>query len=407
MNKYVGKYVLGVVMLLATVGCITVELSAPQPKEQTSSSVSVITEQHINLLDASAWNWQQIASPEINSSALKNSIAVLDSRGYLHLFWDLPFNSSGAFIYHSYYDGNAWTQASPIAQTLGSSELRSDSLVRYGDTIHLLWYNKLKLGGPYRLMYASFDGTNWSPESEVMRIEKDPNLWGKLSVTEKGIHAIVKSPNIISADLSYLTFSGTDWGSIQTVTPPMVGLFNWNYYPNANGGIGFYGQDATNKKLVYAHWQDGQTTTKYTEIVLNRNDNTFLDSSGNYHTYWTGQVSVPGGAIEGLTSQCVDSNLTAWPEQILSGQSKVTTKPIFAQSTNKTALLWVDGSEKIQLLFAKNCSEADLFTLPLPVLEDKKRQPLAFAISDIPSKVCVVSKTGFSEDAEIYCADMP
>ncbi len=407
MSKNFRNHILLIAMLITTIGCITVKTTIPQPIAPTNYPATILTEQKINSVDASSWSWQQIPSPEINSSLLKNSLAIVDHRGYLHLFLDSTLDSSGAFIYHTYYDGDNWTPVSPIAQTLGTSELRSASLVRYGNTIHLLWYNKLKLGGPYRLMYASFDGDTWSPESEVMRIEKDPNLWGKLSITEKGIHAIVKSPNIISSDISYLTFSGTAWDSIQAITPPLMGLFLWNYHPDSNGGVSFYGEDATNKKLVYAYWQDGQITTKNTDIILSRTDNTFLDALGNYHTYWTGQVPVPGGAVEGVISFCVDGNLTAWPEQTLSGQSKVTTKPIFAQNANKTALLWTNDLNETQLLFVKSCSEADQINLPLPVLENQKRQPLILAIGDAPEKICIVSKIGFAEDAEIYCADMP
>jgi hypothetical protein len=393
-------------ILLTTIGCITVNTPTPEPAMQNPTP-SQPMESRVNLQGNSSWNWQQVSSPTITPTSLKSPIAILDDRGYLHLFWDSPASSGSAFIYHSYYDGITWTAPTPIAPTLGSSELRFASLIKSNGIIHLLWYNTLKLGGPFRLMYASFDGTKWSQESEIMRMEKDINLRGVLSIDEKGVHAIVESANTMSPDINYLTLSGTSWSAPEIITPPALGLFIWKYYPDNLGGIRFYGRDAFNNKLTYAYWQNGNSTIKNIDIAFPRHDDFFVDAQGNHYTYWTAGVPVPGGTVEGAYYQCIDNNLTVWADQVLSGESEVITKPIVAQSASKTAMLWVDKEQQTQLLLPKNCSESDLFTLPLQPLEKPSRKPLALAVSDTPNKICLISKIGYSDTPlEVYCADI-
>ena len=428
MKTLTTKNILILAILLSTIGCITVNTSTlltetpmqptvnPLPNESALQTPDVSIEatpiqpieSHINFQGDSNWNWQKFSSPLITPSPMNSPIALLDGRGYLHLFWDSPASSGSAFIYHSYSDGITWTTPSPIAPTLGSSELRSVSLINSNGVIHLLWYNTLKFGGPFRLMYASFDGEKWSQESEVMRTKSDINLRGKLSIDEKGVHAIVESANIMSSDINYLTLLGTNWSAPEIITPPALGLFIWKYFPDTFGGIRFYGKDAFNNKLTYAYWQNGQTNTKNTDLTFPRYDDFFVDIQGNYFTYWTAPVPIPGGSLEGAYYQCIDNNLTAWPEQVLSGESEVITKPIVAQSTSKTAMVWIDKQQQTQLLLPKSCSEADLFTLPLPLIEKSNRKPLAFAISDESNKICIISKVGYSDDPlEVYCADIP
>lgn len=419
------NYVLMLAIFLFLLSCITINTPTPSPTQQNQNleptasalpsqevlvnpSLTQSLEARINLHGEVSWNWQKIDAPTIKPVTLKSPLTILDNRGYLHLLWDTPASSGDAFIYHSYYNGSAWTPPAPIALTLGVSDIRSVSFVSANDGIHLLWYNTLQFGGPFRLMYAHFDGEKWSQESEIMRVEKDPNLSGALLVDEKGVHAIVETPNITSADINYLSLQGSNWSAPEIITPS-VGLFSWNYSPNRNGMVRFYGKNAFNNNLTFAYWQNGQTEVKNTDIVLPLHfDTFFVTAQGDYFNYWTASASVPGGMIEGAYYQCIDGNLAAFPAQILSGETAVVTKPIVAQSASKTAMLWADKEQQIRLLLPKSCAEADLFTLPLPPLEKMERKPLAVAFSDTPNKICVVSKVGYSNTPlEIYCAETP
>jgi len=65
--------------------------------------------------------------------------------------------------------------------------------------IHLLWFNSLSDGGPYRLMYASFDGQAWSPEEEVYRSKANSGLSGRLFFdSQSTLHVLVTDSDMIA-----------------------------------------------------------------------------------------------------------------------------------------------------------------------------------------------------------------
>ncbi len=76
-----------------------------------------------------------------------------------------------------------------------------------------------------------------------------------------------------------------------------------------------YGQEAEKiiqdgSYLYHSYWLNGQFVVdgqSGTGRILGRE--TQLDIQNNLHVYWTGQVPVPGGTVNGIFYQCLDPNL--------------------------------------------------------------------------------------------------
>lgn len=379
--------------------CITTPAATPAP----IASPAPLPQMQIQLRDATGWNWYAIPIPIIKPASQDGPQMIIDSKGRINLFWDTYAGSRNAFIYYSIFDAGQWTIPTPIAQTLGISQISRSTPVATSDgAIHVLWYNQLKLGGPYRLMYAKYDGTNWSSEVELYR-SGDLNINGSLfSDTHSIVHAIIKAPN----DLLYLTNTVNGWQNQQSIVPKGFGnLVLWKYEPDSAGDVRLYGIDlSTSGQLDYAYWQNGVVTAQKTNITLKPYDYDFGDNLGNYYIYSTGDVPIPGGTTTGAYYQCIDNHLTLWPQQLLSGAATVITKPQISRSASRTVMSWLTNDNQVQFLFPKGCGEADLFELPLPKVQFQ-RQPLSLAISDSPNKLCILNKV--LSDVEIYCADMP
>ena len=209
--KTLNKNLLLIGLAIITMSCISIpEIALPTvaPTFDSSSLKSQITTQ-----DSSNWTWNEVPAPILDPRPQNNPQLIIGLDGKLHLFWD-TLGSDKAFIYHTYFQDGFWSEPVPVSLTLGKSKLYKSPVIGSDGTIHLLWYNELKLGGPYRLIYAQFDGTSWSSESEVYISEKGLNLQGELFVDSQSlIHAIVKAPTGINPDFFYLTKKHSQLGS--------------------------------------------------------------------------------------------------------------------------------------------------------------------------------------------------
>ena len=122
-----------------------------------------------------SWQWKPTEMVSVSPTPFDNPFLAIDHAGRVHVFWDTWPTSGAAFIYHTYQTANGWSPPAPVANTLGISKLLIPPVVTPDGRIHLVWYNELAFGGPYRLMYASFDGSQGSPEEEMARFR--PNYF--------------------------------------------------------------------------------------------------------------------------------------------------------------------------------------------------------------------------------------
>ncbi len=389
---------------IITMSCISLPEVTLPTVVPTFDSSSLITQ--INVEGSSNWIWNEVPAPTFEPRPQNNPQLVIGLDGKLHLFWD-TLSSGEAFIYHSYFQDGIWSDPLPISLTLGKSKLHKAPIISSDGIIHILWYNELKSGGPYRLLYAQYDGINWSEENEVYVSEKDLNLRGELFVdTQSNIHAVIKAPVGINSDLFYLTKTPEGWSSSEAITPKITdGLVFWRYKPNQSSGIRLYGKDLMGN-LRISSWENGVVgdVTK-TEISLPIYDTYFIDNAGNYYIYWTGQAPIPGGAVTGAYYQCISNSLLPWSETILSGEKTVVTKPLVAQNQSKSVLAWITKDDKMEFLFPNGCESADIYNLDLPEIK-LQRQLASLAISNTSETLCTLNEVGFG-NFKLYCAELP
>ena len=228
-NVVTNKILLLIGITIISISCVNlpkIELPTAVPTFDSSTLISQISVQ-----DSSGWNWNEIPAPTLEPRPQNSPQLIIGLDGRLHLFWD-TLGGAEAFIYHSYFQDGLWSEPAPISLTLGTSKLYETPVISPGGGIHILWFNELKLGGSYRLLYAQFDGVNWSEEDEVYTSKKDLNLRGELFVdSQSTIHSVMKAATGINSDLFYLTKTSGGWDVSEPITPNMGmdGLVVWKY----------------------------------------------------------------------------------------------------------------------------------------------------------------------------------
>ncbi len=388
---------------IITMSCISLPKVTLPTTVPTFDSSSLITQ--INVADSSTWIWNELPAPTFEFLPQNNPQLVIGLDGKLHFFWD-TLSDDEAFIYHSYFQDGVWSESLPISLTLGKSKLYATPVVSSDGNIHILWYNELKLGGPYRLLYAQFDGINWSVENEVYITEKNSNLRGELFAdSQLNIHALIKAPVGVNYDFFYLTKTPEGWDISKPITPEVTdGFVFWKYKPNQSSGVRLYGKDLMGN-LRISSWENGVVgdITK-TSIHLPIYDTYFIDNARNYYIYWTGQVPVPGSTITGAYYQCISNSLLPWSETVLSGDKTVITKPLVTQNESVSVIAWVTKDNKIEFLFPNGCENANLYDLDLPEAKTQ-RQLISLAISSTSNNLCSLNKLNVN-DFELYCAEL-
>lgn len=397
-------YILLLIIFL-TVSCVNVsaiDFATPVPTFDSSTLVTEISQQ-----DSFEWTLMQMESPVLDPPPQNSPQLVIGLDGRLHLFWD-TLASGDSFIYHAYFQDGTWSTPSAISLSLGTSKLFTTPVVSPDGVIHVIWKNDLKLGGPYRLLYTSFDGINWGEEIEVYTSESDIGLWGELFVDERSVlHAIVRASDGIKPSYFYLTQNNDHWSSSEPITPKtgLDGLVTWQYKPLPSGRVLLYGKDL-NRNLRLSYWEAGETNSVVkTNIQLPIYTDFFVDSSANYYIYWTGQVPIPGGATTGAYYQCIDTQARLWSEAVLSGEKTVITKPLIAQNKSLMVMAWINRDNTIEFLLPNGCESAKVYSLTLPESKTQK-QLLAMAVNETPKGLCFLYKHNYNEFA-LYCSAIP
>lgn len=405
MMKLSHKFLLLIGVVVIAMSCVTVPDVVSPTLAPTFDSSTLAP--NIFVQDSSDWALSQIQSPALEPRPQNKPQLVIGLDGRIHVFWD-TLASEESFIYHSYYQDGVWSTPAPISLSLGTSKLYVTPIVSQDGTIHVIWKNDLKLGGPYRLLYAQFDGKNWSEESEVYISEKNPNLWGTLFVDDASmLHAVVKAPAGIDSDLFYLTKNGNNWIASEAITPKigLDGLVIWRYKAMPSGKVLLYGKDLKSN-LRFSSWENntvGEVTK--TNIPLPIYDTYFVDRDGNYITYWTGQVPVPGGTTTGVYYQCIDTNLHPWSETVLSAEKTAITKPLVAQNQENTVMSWLTKDNLVEFLFPNGCDAANIYDLNLPET-GVQRQLSSLAISNTSNKLCMLTNSLNFNTLELYCMEL-
>jgi hypothetical protein len=323
-------------------------------------------------------------------------LSTVDHQGRLHLIWDTL--ATPRFLYHTYLSAQGWVSPTAVAQTLGISEVQFPPLVDGNGTIHLAWRSDLGTGvtDRYRILYAQYDGGQWSPEEEVFH---DPySLQALLHSGAQGgirIGAVVSTGYFgFSSDLYDFQRTGLSWTSFGPFVPAQPATWIW---PDMTGGIRTYGDSGQNS-IKFSLWHDGQVVTNGQTanggLVSNRQ--TQLDGQSNLHVFWTGQVPVPGGVVTGMFHQCLSSQLNWGQATILSGSDNVAGLAGKASDyVSRVVLAYkVASTGEILLKLFDECNLIATATVPAP----EHMELSGMALSNTPFRFCVLLRKLFTSN---------
>jgi len=350
------------------------------------------------------WVWTEITTPTLTPSPfLSTPLIAIDKQGQVHLFWDTS-SSQSQFIYHSYLTAQGWTTPTEVAPSLGSSDTLYPPVVGQDGRIHLLWYNELTYSGPRRLLYSAFDGSQWSAEEEIYRVESPYSLQGMTHLDQAGqIHVTLLSSHVY-ADIYHTVRRTSGWSTPINIPRPHAISWVW---PNQRGDVHLYGYGYPNI-MYYSHWHDGQFLVEnaQTSGTLSGRD-TQLDGLNNLHLFWTADVPVPGGSVRGLHHQCLSDNLQ-WGEVQVPTGDKAINYPSPLKATDwetRFALVWQElDANQTRMGVWQDCTLSDLKTIPLP--SESPWLPNALAISHTPNKICLLVKTLYGSSYRVICVDI-
>jgi hypothetical protein len=352
-----------------------------------------------------SWAWSNPITATLTPAPYHAPLATIDHLGRLHILWDTL--TPPQFIYHTYLTAQGWTSPTAVAQTLGTSEVMYPPLVDTAGILHLAWRNNLgtSVTNPYRIMYARFDGTQWSSEEEVFRSAFTLQaLLHTDQLDQIRIGALVSTAFISFSSNTYdFVRSVQGWSSYGPLPDPSTATWIW---PDMQGAIRFYGDFGSNA-IAFTLWKDGHVLTNAQTInggtVSARN--TQLDGQNNLHVFWTGQVPVPGGFATGLYHQCLSGQLVWDQPRTLSGLDNVASLSAKASDNSSRVVLGFKKTStgEVELYLFQGCGSLASSIAPVKPNFDV----LAMALSHTPSKLCVLSRKAFTSDMfETVCSDI-
>lgn len=355
-----------------------------------------------NNVDVS-WRWNEPVDIALDPSPWHDPISIIDQDGRFHVFWDTL--STPRLIYHTYLSPEGWADIKPIAQTVGTSYLLYPPVISEDGKIHFVWRNYLGYGieNPYRLMYASFDTENWSAEEEIVRTASEMQAMVQV-INSTAIHVTYAETNLFAPALFNITRTNGGWVNNIEIDPSHSVSLIW---PDRYGGVHLYQNDYYAKNLHYSYWFDGSFSID--NIVINADllgHETQLDGQKNLHIFWTGQVPVVGDQITGVYYQCLSHDFNLSIEKILSGEVEITGSVVKASDNLfRVALGWNEaGSNQIQISIHNGCNSHKVKIIPPPLESDWDLK--ALAISSLPNRLCIFSRTSYTVNYTAVCGDV-
>lgn len=345
-----------------------------------------------------SWVWQPPTTLTLTPTPWNALFILLDHQGRLHLFWDTL--SSPRFIYHTFQTDAGWAPIAPVSMSLGISELAYAPILDAQGTIHLLWKNDLGSGtNPrYRLLYSRFEGIQWSDEEVAAQATNA--LHGMVHFDDQG-RIMATYRDSWGVYTFHTVRSQNGWSTPVTIEAEFLPNLVW---PDLHGGIHFF-RDAGTDVLEYAYWKNwgflvnsqslsGELTSRSTQ----------LDQANNLHTYWTAQVPVPGGTVQGVYHRCLAASLTWGAQTILSGQAAVGSGPAKGwDSVNRFGLLWEESqSGQIRLALWDGCTPTEQHLVPFT--SGANRDVAALAVGTTPNKVCALMRKSYAYEYTALCA---
>lgn len=345
-----------------------------------------------------SWQFYDPIKVQLQPVPLSSPYLVIDSSERPHILWE-TYSSEKAFIYHTYLTDQGWTTPTPIANTLGRSKLHTPPVVGSHNDIYFVWYNELNLGGPYRIMYAAWDGTQWGPEYELIGQGSSIYIRGMTRLDKQGIPtvAFIDTDGAFSSNVYYQRWNGTGFSNREWIKKPsyasLIGL-------DTSNGVRFFGDDYLNGSIRYSLWKEGQFVVDNRSIPGKISPrSTFLDGTNNLHLYRSASVPVPGGNVTGIYHQCLKNDFSWSPEVVLSGEAYIQKYVVaFDEEVNPLIAWSTNNNQTLNLTIWNGCSLVKQRALSLPSLPDSYGwgEFVTVARNAKTGKVCFLSKEKYS-----------
>jgi hypothetical protein len=339
-----------------------------------------------------SWQWLPASSATLTPTVGYNGgpVMAVDHAGQAHLFWGTTDTRYPAFIYHRYLAPAGWTDATPVAHSLGTSSSPLQPLVAPDGTLHLMWLNRLTNSDPLRILYASFRAGAWTPEEEVYRASASyiNYLWAAPQVDGSGQLRATLTETYMFITPMQATRTAQGW-----TTPTVIPSDAWlaQVWADHTDGVHLYTQ-VLSAPATYGYWRNGAFVTQNRPTGVNmRSRQTQMDAGHNLHIYWTGSVPVPGGQVTGLYHQCIDSNLNLSAPTVLSGTSNVSDVAAAADETGRTVLTWRENNAgRVRAIIWRGCAPSDSAAFPPAIATNW--HPLTLSFTATPNMICGLTK---------------
>lgn len=345
------------------------------------------------------WQFGDPVKVPIQPAAFSTPYIIVDSMGRPHILLD-AFGGEKTFLYHTYLTEQGWSAAAPIAQTLGRSQLLHPPVAGKQNDIHLVWYNALNFGGPYRILYAKWNGVSWEPEIELLGDGKSIYIDGMVRLDPSGaLHvAYVDTDGLFYTRIYYQVWNGNAFSAREIVERPKNGS---NIWLDTTGGIHFFG-DVYPDTVLYSYWKEGAFRQLETAVPGKLNYRKgFLDALNNYHLVQTKSIPVPGGNVNGVTHQCLTSDLRWTAEQVLSGPANVNSSAFAFDDRMQYITAWSqENHQTVTAYLWDGCENSGKRQIALPAVDDRYGwgEFLGIAKNAQAGKLCLLSKEKYRSD---------
>jgi hypothetical protein len=264
---------------------------------------------------------------------------------------------------------------------------------------HFLWYNQMGFGGPYRLLYSSYDGAAWSPSEEAYR-SSSASLTGMLHFDETGAPQVLARTQDVDLILYHTSRTRSGWSAAaQLLTDPFAVWHSWGIAPDGSGGVHLL-EDDYSGRFSYSYWKNGVFIVKDRKIAGTAGGRSVQsDGLGNVHLAWMGTISLPGGGANGLSHQCLTGNLLG-DRQALSGAQNIEAFRSAADGAAQVLYAWkLQGGRQLGFALLEGCQVKLAKTLDLPPAPFLSRWEglEAVATSAQPQEVCMLLKISSGE----------
>lgn len=340
--------------------------------------------------------WSTSAAVTLTPIPAAGVLSALDGQGRLHLLWHTRY--APQFIYHTYQTDSGWSPPTPVALTLGRSELLYPPLVDRAGALHLVWRNHLGYGidNPYRLLVARFADDQW--QSEEL-------LWRGTTPGAAGIpHLAGEEVRVTAFDSTFMSGvnqwrrSEEGWVAAASIDPDHSVVRLW---PDHMGGIHFFGWGSG---TAYSYWREGAFLVHKPDIGVVVTARTLvMDRRGALHVSWRGTVPVPGGTVYGDYHHCLEADMDWREAEVLSGEYEASTPLSAVGVDTPMALAWsrTRPTPQTQVETWEGCERVLQAILPA------QGAVAGLAIGGEPHKLCAVVATGSAATYQALCAALP